>query len=253
MSEAGRNHPNPAPAAPSDALIPPEENRRMFEQVARRYDLLNALLSLGLDRRWRREAVAMLAPQQGGRFLDAGCGTGDVSLELLRQAPGATVVGIDPAQAMLVRAAAKAARAGLGERAVFQTGDVTALDFADGSFAGVITAFCFRNVSARGQALAEMKRVLVPGGRLVILELTVPAGRVLRCGHRCYSCLAPLLGRVFSHGSAYRYLVDSIRDFPRAAEIVALLDQAGFRQGRHVPLTGGVVTVFAAENVYENH
>ena len=247
MSEPSPNRPTPIPAASPDTLIPPEENRRMFEQVARRYDLLNALLSLGLDRRWRRKAIAILAPQRGGRFLDAGCGTGDVSLELLRRTPGATVVGIDPVQAMLDRAAAKAARAGLDHRVVFQTGDVTALDFADGVFAGVITAFCFRNVADRRQALAEMKRVLAPGGRLVILELTVPAGRLLRCGHRCYSRLVPLLGHVFSRGSAYRYLVDSIQHFPRAQEIVAQLDQAGFRQGRHVPLTGGVVTVFVAE------
>ncbi len=230
-----------------DTLIPPEENRRMFDLVARRYDLLNTLLSLGLARRWRRKAVEILAPQNDQRYLDAGCGTGDVALELLRQAPGAAVVGLDPALAMLDLAAAKAARSDLSDRAVFQPGDITALDFPDCSFAGVITAFCFRNVADRRKALAEINRVLTPGGRLVILELTVPSGRFLRCGHRVYSRLVPLLGCAFSRGSAYRYLVDSIQNFPRPPEIVALLDQAGFRQPRHVPLTGGVVTVFVAE------
>lgn len=215
----------------------------MFAQIARRYDLLNDLLSLRQARRWRRKAVEILAPQNDHRYLDAGCGTGDVALELLRQAPGATVVGIDPVQAMLDLAVAKAARAG---RAIFQPGDVTDLKFADCSFAGVITAFCFRNVADRRRALAEIKRVLAPGGRLVILELTVPSGPLLRYGHRCYSRFVPLLGRMFSRGSAYRYLVDSIQNFPRPPEIVALLDQAGFRQARHKPLTGGAVTIFSA-------
>jgi demethylmenaquinone methyltransferase/2-methoxy-6-polyprenyl-1,4-benzoquinol methylase len=247
MNEPNANPPKITPPAPPDTLIPPEENRRMFEQVARRYDLLNTLLSLGLARRWRRRAVKILAPQNDHRYLDAGCGTGDVAIELLRQAPGATVVGIDPVQAMLDLAAAKAARAGLGRRSIFQPGDVTDLKFADCSFAGVITAFCFRNVASRGQALAEIKRVLVPGGRLVILELTVPPDRLLRCGYRGYSRLVPLLGRAFSRGSAYRYLVDSIQNFPRPPEIVALLGQAGFRQARRIPLTGGTVTIFAAE------
>ena len=132
-----------------------DDNRRMFDRIARRYDLMNRLLSGGLDRRWRRKAVETLAPRPGGRYLDVGCGTGDLAVEILRQCAGASVVGIDPAEGMLAIAEAKIAQAGLASGASFQTGDAEALDFDDGSMAGVISAFCLRNIAHRTRALME--------------------------------------------------------------------------------------------------
>ncbi len=180
-----------------DSLMSADDNRRMFDRIARRYDLMNRLLSCGLDRRWRRKAVETLAPRPGGRYLDVGCGTGDLAVEILRQCPGASVVGIDPAEGMLAIAEAKIARAGLTGGAGFQTGDAEALDFADGEFAGVISAFCLRNIAHRTRALMEMRRVIAPGGQAVILELTVPTSRIVRAGHWLHTrCLVPLAGRL---------------------------------------------------------
>ncbi|NQT88134.1 ubiquinone/menaquinone biosynthesis methyltransferase [bacterium] len=216
----------------------------MFDGIAGRYDRLNRLLSLGQDRRWRRRAVAELALRTGGRCLDIGCGTGDVALEALRQCPEARVTGIDPSRRMLALAEAKS-----GGRVRYVVGDALSLPFADGSFAGVVMAFCFRNVADRLLAAREMRRVLAPGGRAVILELTTPEGRLARLGHRVYNrCLVPLAGRLLAgRGGAYQYLADSIEAFPRAGVVAALLHDAGFERVRHTPMTAGAVTLFICE------
>jgi len=229
-----------------DSLLSAADNRRMFDAIARRYDRMNRLLSLGLDRRWRRRAVAALAPRAGGRYLDVGCGTGDVVMEVLRQCPRATVVGVDPAEAMLGVAVDRLRRAGLAASVSLRTGDATDLAFADASFDGVVTAFCIRNVTHRAKALGEMRRVLSPGGRAVILELTVPAGGVLRAAHRLYTGrVVPLAGRLVARNAdAYRYLVESIREFPHPRELLAAMDEAGFAETRREGLLGGTVTVF---------
>ncbi len=171
-----------------DTLMAQQDNRRMFDQIAPRYDLLNRLMSLGMDRYWRRRAIQALLPGDApGHVLDIGCGTGDVSLDLLHRNAGVTVTGIDLSEAMLARAVAKAERAGLAARVSFQVGDATALAFEPETFDGIVCAFCFRNIAYRALALDEMRRVLRPGGRLVILELTVPAGRLMRMAHGLYA------------------------------------------------------------------
>ena len=235
-----------------DALMSPDDDgspraiRRMFNAIARRYDRANHLMSLGLDRGWRRKAVEALAPQGGGRYLDVGCGTGDVALEILRRCPGASVVGIDAALGMLKVAAAKLEGAG---SAALQAGDATALAFRDGAFEGVISAFCIRNVADRAMAFAEMRRVLVPGGRVVILELTLPTSPLLRFGHWLYNrTVVPVVGRLLTRAkSPFRYLVNSVRDFPRAEAVLSIMAEAGLRQARHLPLTGGTATLFVGE------
>ena len=235
-------------SAPRDALLSADANRRMFDSIAGRYDLLNRVMSLGLDRRWRRRAVAALAPQGGERYLDVGCGTGDVMLEVLRAAPASTVVGVDPARAMMAVAASKAARAGVAERAAFVAGDALRLPFADAAVHGVISAFTLRNLTDRRQACRELRRVLVPGGRLVLLETSVPANRLLRLGHRLYvGRLVPFLGMLLACSrSAYRYLAASIGHFPAPAEIVASMTAAGLRDPAAQPLAGGIVTLYTA-------
>jgi len=222
------------------------ENRRMFDRIARRYDLLNRLLSLGMDRYWRRTAVRALAPQNGERFLDVGCGTGDVAIEIVRQAPRASVVGIDPARAMLEIAEARIREASLSDRVAFRPVDVKAADSPDASFDGVACAFCIRNIPDRPAALERMRKLLRPGGRAVILELTRPSIKLVRLAHRLYNrWIVPLAGRFLSpRAEAYRYLVESIECFPDPQAILDAMSDAGFENVSLRGLTAGVVTIF---------
>lgn len=232
-----------------DSLLSADANRRMFDGIAGRYDLLNRLLTLGLDRRWRGRAVAALKPRAGGRYLDIGCGTGEVALEVLRQAPEALVAGVDPAQQMLAMAARKAERAGVGSgRLSLFVADAATLPFADGAFDGVASAFTLRNVADRAAALSEMRRVLAPGGRLAILETSVPRNPLLRLGHWLHMHTAvPLLGWLLAGDArAYRHLTASTEALPPPSAIVAELGDAGFCDASARCLTGGVVTLYTA-------
>lgn len=228
-----------------DTLISAGENRRMFDRIAPRYDLLNSLMSLGLHRYWRGKAVRHLLSGGGRDFLDIGCGTGDVALAILRQSPAARVTGIDPSAGMLVLATAKARQAGLADRMVLQDGDATTLPFPDASFDGIVCAFCLRNIADRRAALVEMRRVLRPGGTLAILELTAPRNVLLKGIHNLYTRrIIPLMGWILSQKNAYQYLADSIDHFPPAPVIVEELVKAGFTGSPYQSLSGGFVTLF---------
>jgi demethylmenaquinone methyltransferase/2-methoxy-6-polyprenyl-1,4-benzoquinol methylase len=228
-----------------DALIPAGENRRMFDAIAGRYDLMNAVMSLGLHRSWRRRAVTHLLSRGAREILDVGCGTGDVALAVMRKDPAARVTGLDPARKMLAIAETKARRAGLAERATYREGDATALPFGDARIDGIVCAFCLRNITDRACALREMRRVLRPGGTLAILELTAPQQPFFKIVHRVYTRrLIPLMGRLLSQGPAYRYLADSIDHFPPAPVIVNELRQAGFPGAARQSLTFGFVSLF---------
>jgi len=228
------------------SLISADANRAMFDGIARRYDLLNRLLSFGLDRGWRRAAVAALAPRDDQCYLDVGCGTGDVTLEVLRQAPGARVVGVDPSEQMLAGASRKVRQAGVGERVTLTKGDATALAFGDGAFGGVVSAFCIRNVVDRLAALSEMRRVVAPGGAVVLLEATTPHSRLLWAGHWLYMhSVAPVLGGLVARRpGAYRYLADSIDAFPQSHTMLGLMAEAGLADAQCTPLSGGLVSLY---------
>ena len=229
-----------------DSLLPAEANRRMFDGLAPRYDRLNALLSFGLDQRWRRREVAALAPRDGEHYLDVGCGTGDVAMEVLRRAPGCRVTGLDPSDRMLALATAKATRAGLQDRFAAAIGDVLHLPFADGAFAGITSAFALRSFVDRAGAFREMRRVLAPGGRISLLELTVPRNPLLRLGYRLHTrTLGVVVARVVCGAvGPYRFLCGSVDRFPTAPAIVAELAAAGFADARVQTLTGGVATLY---------
>ncbi len=231
-----------------DSLISAEENRAMFDRIAGYYDGTNKILSLGLDGFWRRRAVRSLSPHAGGQYLDVGCGTGDVSIEILRQAPGSTVVGIDPSDKMVGIGRDKVNEADLTGSIALGIGDVRDLDFPDNSFDGAITSFCIRNVTDRRQGLAEICRVVRPGGLLVILELTEPSGPFMKPLFKIYAnVIMPIVTKVMSSVSAYRYLSDSMAHFPRAETFLDLMAEAGFVGTRHTQMTGGIVTLFVGQ------
>lgn len=240
----------PVGTPPRDTLTTAAENRAMFNTLARQYDRMNRLISLGLDRRWRRRAVACLAPVPGGRYLDIGTGTADLCLEILSQQPDATVVGLDPATSMLALGAEKVAAADLTAQVALLSGDATLLPFADAEFDGIVAGFSIRNVEDRQRALFEMHRVLKAGHRTAILELTTPTSRLFSAGYRLYSAtFIPLAAALLTEASAYRYLRRSIAAFPSGGAFLEKLYQAGFSKAFAIPLLGGAATIFVGEKV----
>ncbi|MCF7848157.1 MAG: ubiquinone/menaquinone biosynthesis methyltransferase [Kiritimatiellales bacterium] len=224
-----------------DTLISAEQNREMFDRIAKNYDAANHAISLGMDRSWRRKAICLLNPFDGGRYLDIGTGTGDLVFEILRLAPGAAVTGIDPAEQMLELAQNKA-----GEFPVsFVVGDAMNLPNENNTYDGIVSGFCFRNIEHRQKALVEMLRVLKPGGKLVILESTYPQNGLVRFGYRLFTPLVPIIGKMMGGGSAYKYLIASIEDFPAPDAVVEMVETAGFEDVRHRPLAFGAISIFS--------
>lgn len=234
-----------------DTLISRDENQAMFDRIAKRYDLMNRLISLGLDRSWRRRALRTLAPRPGGRYLDLGAGTGDLSLGILASEPAAKVVGLDPAREMLAIGREKGIQRGVDGRVTFVVGDAQQLPFSDSRFDGIVLGFCIRNVEQRQRALEEIHRVLTPGGALVMLELTEPQHPVSRWLHRVHTgTVIPAAAHLLSLSSAYEYLVKSVRAFPTPDEFTIQIRAAGFADAAHVTLTLGTVTLFSGRKPY---
>jgi demethylmenaquinone methyltransferase / 2-methoxy-6-polyprenyl-1,4-benzoquinol methylase len=231
-----------------DSLISAEENRAMFDKIAGYYDGTNRILSLGLDGHWRRRAVACLSPHPDRNYLDVGCGTGDVAIEILRQAPDSSVSGIDRSEKMVEIGRAKTNTAGLENSISLEIGDVLDLTFPDNYFDGAITSFCIRNVTDRRRGLTEICRVVRPGGLLVILELTEPTGFIMKPLFRIYAgVVMPLVTKIMSSVPAYRYLSDSMANFPRPEIFINLMLEAGFVNIECTHMTGGIVTLFIGE------
>jgi demethylmenaquinone methyltransferase/2-methoxy-6-polyprenyl-1,4-benzoquinol methylase len=219
----------------------------MFDAIARRYDLLNRILSLGVDQRWRRKTVAALAVPEGGRVLDLATGTADLALAIARRYPTARVDGLDPSREMLAIGREKVARAGLADRVVLADGVAESLPFADRSFDGISIAFGIRNVPDRPAALREMARVTRDGGRVAILELTEPRGRIVGPFARFHVHeVVPRLGALLSRAPEYRYLQRSIAAFPPAEVFAATMREAGLEVLAVESLTFGVAHLWVA-------
>jgi demethylmenaquinone methyltransferase/2-methoxy-6-polyprenyl-1,4-benzoquinol methylase len=217
----------------------------MFDRIAGRYDLLNRLISFGLDGRWRRATVAALGldAETPARVLDLATGTGDVALEVLRQFPKAEVVGVDPSPGMLAIGREKAASAGVALD--FLEGSAEALPFEDDAFDGLTIAFGIRNVADRMAGLAEMARVTRPGGRIVLLEGSEPERGLLALGARFYMHqVVPRLGAWLSGEQEYRYLPESIAAFPPPEEFARHMEAAGLEVLEVRPLTFGVCHLY---------
>lgn len=226
----------PTPGAPERAAV-----RSMFDRIAPRYDLLNRLLSAGIDARWRRACVEFLPLPRRARVLDLCTGTADLLVEALAREGERTGVGVDLSEAMLARGVAKLARRGLDARAAVVGGDVTALPLSAASMDGALVAFGIRNVADPLCALQETLRVLRAGGCLVVLEFALPRGP-LGTAYRFYfrSVLPRLGGLVSGDRGAYSYLPASVERFATPQELAALLERAGFTDVSSRPLTGGV-------------
>ena len=218
--------------------LAPDAVRRMFDRIAPVYDAMNRTMTAGLDRRWRRlTAEATVRP--GDEVLDACCGTGDLAIAASRA--GGKVTGLDFSPAMLVRARRKAP--GLE----WIEGDLLALPFAAASFDSATVGFGVRNVEDLGRAIEELRRVLRPGGRLGVLEITRPRGLLAPFYRVWFDGVVPLLGKLLPGGSAYTYLPASVRRFPGPQELAEMIERAGFRDVRVRLLAGGIVALHTAE------
>lgn len=214
--------------------LPADGVRSMFDRIAPVYDAMNRAMTLGLDRRWRRLAAGAVV-RPGDRVLDACCGTGDLALAAERA--GGRVVGLDFSERMLERARRKSSSV------EWVRGDLLALPFEDASFDAATVGFGVRNVEDLGLAFRELARVLRPGGRLAVLEITRPSGLARPFFRLWFDVLVPLAGRVLPGGKAYTYLPASVRRFPGPEDLAALMREAGFAEVRFRRLAGGIVAL----------
>jgi demethylmenaquinone methyltransferase/2-methoxy-6-polyprenyl-1,4-benzoquinol methylase len=227
----------------------PDRIAGMFDAIAGRYDLLNRLLSAGIDRRWRRRTVAALGLRGGERVLDLCTGTADLALAArTANPPAGQVVGIDFSAKMLALARAKIAANGLAKTVLVARGDATSLPVAGLSVDVVTIGFGIRNVERPDVACAEIRRVLKPGGRLAILEFAPPTRPGVRQLYSVYSrYVLPRIGRLISGDqTAYEYLPASIAAYAESEEFVKFLRQNGFDEVKAVPLTLGIVFLYTA-------
>ena len=214
--------------------------RAMFDRIAGVYDLLNSVMTVGLHHRWRARAADLAAVGQGSRVLDVATGTGDLAIELASR--GCEVVGTDFADEMLERARVKAP----GIR--FEHANALELPYADGEFDGATVGFGARNFSDLERGLAEMARVVRPGGRVVVLEITTPTKPPLSTFYGVwFDQIVPVLGRLSGEQDAYSYLPDSVKRFPGPRDLAATMERAGLERLRWILTAGGIIALHVGE------
>jgi demethylmenaquinone methyltransferase / 2-methoxy-6-polyprenyl-1,4-benzoquinol methylase len=218
--------------------------RDMFARIAPRYDRANRVLTAGLDERWRRRAIALLAPPPGGRILDLCCGTGDLVFHLLRTDPSLEVTGVDFCAPMLDCARARAPREARG-KAEFVEGDAMSLPFADGAFDGATMGFSLRNVVDVDAVLREVLRVIKPGSRFVNLDVSKAPNKLWKRAFDLYFYgIVPLVGGIVGGSKqAYAYLPNSLTHHPNAIELRDRFVGAGFADAAYVPMMGGAIAL----------
>jgi demethylmenaquinone methyltransferase/2-methoxy-6-polyprenyl-1,4-benzoquinol methylase len=220
--------------------------RAMFDRIAGIYDRLNSVMTAGLHHEWRRRAADLAEVSPGGRVLDVATGTGDLALELAgRVAPGGQVIAVDFSERMLELAREKATAAGReGVQLEFRTGNALALPFGDREFDAVTVGFGVRNFADLDQGLREMTRVVRPGGRVVILEMTTPQRPPLSTFFSLwFDRVVPILGQVAGDPDAYSYLPNSVRRFPGPSELAARMHSAGLDGIRYILTAGGIIAL----------
>lgn len=224
-----------------------EQIQQMFDAIAPRYDFLNHLLSFGVDKRWRRTAVRLVKAPEGGMVLDVATGTGDVALEIARVTPESVrIVGADFSPEMVALGRVKAASSPYAGRIEFREAPCEDLPFGSNTFDSATIAFGIRNVVDRRLGLAEIWRVLKPGGRLIILEFSTPRSALFRwLYHFYFRRILPMIGGLFSKYDAYKYLPDSVLEFPPSEEFCATMADIGFKSVRCQPLTFGIASIYS--------
>jgi demethylmenaquinone methyltransferase/2-methoxy-6-polyprenyl-1,4-benzoquinol methylase len=215
----------------------------MFDRIAGVYDAMNSVMTAGLHHRWRRRAADLAGVGPGSRVLDVATGTGDMALELARRVgSGGEVVAMDFSEAMLERARAKAGP--LAGQLSFEPGDALALPYPDDRFDAATTGFGARNFSDLERGISEMVRVVRPGGRVVILEITAPQRGALSWFYRVwFDRVVPALGRVAGDSDAYTYLPSSVRRFPGPRELAEVMDRCGLDSVGWVLTAGGIIAI----------
>ena len=224
-----------------------EKVREMFDHIAPTYDKLNHLMSMNVDKLWRRHALKEIVDGTPQRILDVACGTGDSTISIAKAAAeGTTVTGADISEGMMALVMDKANKAGVGERIMLQVADGENLPYGEGSFDRVTCAFGIRNFEHKEKGLQEFLRVLRPGGRAVILELSVPQNKAVRWVYDLYfTRLLPRIGGAVSGDrAAYRYLPASVHNFPSPKDFCRMMEEAGFREVRFRTFTFGLCRMF---------
>lgn len=218
--------------------------QRLFGRIARVYDLMNFLMSFGMDRYWRQRAARYLALGADETGLDLGAGTADLSIAVVRSS-GANMIGMDITPEMLEQGRLKLRRLGLQDRILLRVGDAEHTDLPDDSVDGCCSAFTVRNLTDIRQGFSEMLRVVRPGGRVVCLEISHPPGKIFgSLFHFYFYKLAPLFGSVIGKAfEEYNYLPNSLTTFPKAPALKGIMEEVGWHDVRYYYLTGGVVAI----------
>jgi demethylmenaquinone methyltransferase/2-methoxy-6-polyprenyl-1,4-benzoquinol methylase len=224
-----------------------EQVAHMFDNISKKYDLLNHLLSMGIDILWRKKAIKLLKKDKPKHILDIATGTGDFALEALSLKPE-KVIGVDISEGMLAVGREKMKKKGVADIIELQTGDSENLQFQDNSFDAVIASFGVRNFENLEKGLAEMLRVLRPGGRLVIIEFSKPGMFPFKQVYNFYfSTVLPKIGKLVSKdSSAYTYLPASVQEFPYGNRFLGILQNVGYKQTKCKPLTFGISSIYTA-------
>lgn len=225
-----------------------EQVREMFDAIAPAYDWLNRAMSFGIDRRWRRITVDRIAALSPRNIVDIATGTGDLAVSMARRMEDAHIDGLDLSEGMIAIGQRKVSDAGLDDRVTLTCGDCLDIPMSDASADVITVAFGVRNFEHLDRGYAEMFRVLRPGGRLFVLELSTPVNPLVRPFYRFYTrCIIPVLGRIVSKDvRAYSYLPESIAAVPQGDDMLRLINEAGFTDAAFRRMTFGVCTLYTA-------
>lgn len=223
-----------------------EEVREMFDNVSAKYDFLNRLLSVRIDILWRNKVVNLVAAENPSHILDVATGTGDLAIALGKKIPSASIIGFDLSEGMLKYGREKVEKQKLSERISMIQGDAESMPFDDNTFDVVTASFGVRNFENLEKGLSEFKRVLKPGGKVIILEFSQPQAFPMKQLYHFYSFkILPTIGKLFSKDSrAYAYLPESIMAFPYGEEMIAILSKLGYREAKQTKLSFGISTIY---------
>lgn len=233
----------------SSKLSKKEQVAEMFNNIAGKYDFLNHLLSMGIDKSWRKKAIKSIATISPKNILDVATGTGDLAIAAAKKIPESSVIGVDIASQMLAIGEGKINEANLNKRIVMRLGDSEQLPFTDGTFDAVLCAFGVRNFQNLENGLRDMCRVTRSGGRIAILEFSKPKAFPIKQLFAFYfRFVMPTLGKLVSkHQTAYTYLPDSVNAFPEGIDFCEIMERSGFRNVRAEALSFGICSLYTAE------